>query len=102
MRDLNRRGCTDEIPPKFNISVKEVRLMSYLSYLLQNSMPVDPRKILPEERHILQKWRDEGKITFSMSEPCTATKEFWMEMCEILFYSYVLEKENTVQIKHNA
>lgn len=37
----------------------------------------------------LQRWRDEGKITFSASEPCTATKAFWDWMNEILWDSYV-------------
>lgn len=76
--------------------------MAYLNYLLQNSLSVDPRKITQEEREILQKWRDEGKITFSATDPCTSTKEFWMDMCEILFHSYVLEKQNNTSISETG
>lgn len=93
MKNTTRRGCLDQIPSDFNLTSEELRLMPYLSYCLQNMMPVDPNKMTQAEREILQKWRDEGKITFSMTEPCTATKEFWMEMSEILYYGYVPEKD---------
>jgi hypothetical protein len=94
MKNTNKKGCLDQIPSNFNLTLKELRLMPYLSYCLQNGMPIDPNKITQAEREILQKWRDEGKITFSMTEPCTATKEFWMEMSEILYYGYVPEKDS--------
>ena len=93
MKNTTRRGCLDQIPSNFNLTSEELRLMPYLSYCLQNMMPVDPNKMTQAEREILQKWRNEGKITFSMTEPCTATKEFWMEMSEILYYGYVPEKD---------
>ena len=93
MKNTTRRGCLDQIPSNFNLTSEELRLMPYLSYCLQNMMPVDPNKMTQAEREILQKWRDEGKITFSMTEPCTATKEFWIEMSEILYYGYVPEKD---------
>ena len=92
MKNTTRRGCLDQIPSDFNLTSEELRLMPYLSYCLQNMMPVDPNKMTQAEKEILQKWHDEGKITFSMTEPCTATKEFWMEMSEILYYGYVPEK----------
>lgn len=95
MKDTYRRGCLEQIPNNFNLTSEELRLMPYLSYCLQNMMPVDPNKMTQAEREILQKWRDEGKITFSMTEPCTATKEFWMEMSEILYYGYVPEKDSS-------
>lgn len=95
MKDTYRRGCLEQIPNNFDLTLEELRLMPYLSYCLQNEMPIDPNKITQAEREILQKWRDEGKITFSMTEPCTATKEFWMEMSEILYYGYVPEKDSS-------
>ena len=95
MKNTTRRGCLDQIPSDFNLTSEELRLMPYLSYCLQNMMPVDPNKMTQAEREILQKWRDEGKITFSMTKPCTATKEFWMEMSEILYYGYVPEKDTS-------
>ena len=90
------RGClTEVIKNKYAISLKELRLLPYFQYLLMNEMSVDPSKIDGEERAILQKWRDAGKITFSMQEPCTCTEEFWNWMNEVLWMAYVphLEKE---------
>lgn len=84
------RGClTDDMKTKYGITLKELRLLPYFQYLLMNEARVDPIKIDSEERTILQKWRDEGKITFSASESCTCTKEFWDWMNEILWESYV-------------
>lgn len=94
MKDLSMRGVlTDEISEKYRINRKQLRLIPYFQFLITNSKPVDPRVIDSEERQYLQEWRDEGKITFSMSEPCTCTKEFWDWMNEILWLAYVLEKE---------
>lgn len=86
---MDRGILTDDMKEKYGITVKELRLLPYFQYLLMNSEPVDSRKIDSEERTILQKWRDEGKITFSMSEPCNCTLEFWNWMNEILWESYV-------------
>ena len=84
------RGClTDEIRNKYGITLKELRLLPYFQYLLMNESRLDASKIDSEERGILQRWRDEGKITFSISEPCTCTKDFWNWMNEILWESYV-------------
>lgn len=86
---MNRGMLTDEIKEKFGITLKELRLLPYFQYLLLNNQRVDPAKIDNEERQILKKWRDEGKITFSISDSCTCTKEFWDWMNEILWKSYV-------------
>lgn len=94
MKDTNsslRGVLTSEIKEKYNITVEELRLIPYLQYLLVNHMPVDPAKLHCGEREILKKWRDEGKITFSVQEPCTITKEFWDFINNILFDSYVPE-----------
>ena len=86
---MSRGILTDELKNKYGISLKELRLIPYFQYLLVNNMPVEPKKIDADERKILQKWRDEGKITFSCSQKVTATKEFWNWMNEILWDSYV-------------
>lgn len=92
MKDTNLRGrLTDEIKNKYDISLTELGLMPYLQYLLINHMPVDPAKLHCGERETLQKWRDEGKITFSLQEPCTITKEFWNFINNVLFDSYIPE-----------
>ena len=90
---MSRGMLTDEIKDKYGITLKELRLIPYLQYLLVNHMPVDPNKIDEEERNILSKWQNEGKITFSCSEAVTTTKEFWDWMNEVMWDSYVPHME---------
>ena len=90
------RGCfTEDLKNKYNITLKQLRLLPYFQYLLMNNACVNPAKIDDEERKILAKWRDEGKITFSMLESCTCTKDFWDWMNEILWDSYVPHYERS-------
>lgn len=89
---MDRGKYTEELHNKYGISPEELRLIPYLQYLLVNHMPVDPNKISGEERRILSKWRDEGHITFSMTDPCTSTKKFWDFISEILYETYVIHK----------
>ena len=92
MKKYELRGvCTEEIANKYNVTAKELRLIPYLQYLLVNYMPVDIQKVSKDEREILGKWRDEGRITFSCNHPCTITKEFWDFINNILFDSYIPE-----------
>lgn len=92
---MSRGKLTEELVNKYGITLKELRLLPHFQYLLINHMPIYPNKIDAEEREILKKWRDEGKITFSCSEPVTATREFWDFMNNVLWDSYVphYEKE---------
>lgn len=85
----------EELLNKYNITKTELRLMPYLQYCLMNRQSIDPRRISGEERKILSKWQDEGKITRSCINGCSITKEFWTTMNEILYEAYVpkLEKE---------
>lgn len=91
---MARGLLTNEIKEKYNITLKQLRLLPYFQYLLMNESRLDASKIDAEERIILQRWRDEGKITFSISEPCTCTKEFWNWMNEILWESYIPHRES--------
>lgn len=86
---MGRGQYTDGLKEKYNITCKQLRLLPYFQYLLMNEMAIDLMKIDEEELKILAKWRDEGKITFSMSEPCTCTRAFWDWMNEILWETYV-------------
>ena len=90
---MSRGMLTDEIKDKYGITLKELRLIPYLQYLLVNHMPVDPNKIDAEERSIFSKWQDEGNITFSCRETVTTTKEFWDWMNEVLWDSYIPHME---------
>lgn len=98
---MNRGAFTEEIKRKYNIAVEELRLIPYFQYLLCNNKPVDPTKLSQEEHKILQKWRDEGKISFSMSNMCTCTKDFWDWMNEVLWDSYIphLDKDQILREK---
>ena len=86
---MQRGQYTPELKTKYGIQSEELRLLPYFQYLLINHMPVDPNKINETERSILQKWRNENKITFSSTEPCTCTRTFWDWMNNILWDSYV-------------
>lgn len=89
---MNNRGAyTEEIKNKYDITVTELRLIPYLQYLIVNRYPVSPEKITTEEREVLKKWRDEGKITFSTQITCSCTKEFWDFMNEVLWDSYAAQ-----------
>ena len=87
---MNRGEITEEIKEKYKMSYGEFRLIPYIQYLLVNREPVDPQKLSGEEREILQKWRDKGRLTFSMQEPLTVSREFWDIMNNFLWDSYVL------------
>lgn len=95
MKDTNQRGIlTDAIKAKYpTLTLKKLRLLPYLQYLIMNSMPVDPAKIDSEERAILSDWRDKGYISYSITEPCACTRTFWNMMNDILFDTYALELE---------
>jgi len=87
---MSRGMLTEEIKKKYGITTtKELRLIPYLQYLLVNNMPVDPYKIDNNEREILKKWRDEGKITFSYTEKITVSKAFWNWMNDVIWEAYV-------------
>ena len=89
-----RGQFTESLAKKHGLeSVEQLRLIPYLQYLLVNHMPVDPAKITALERKHLQRWRDDGKITFSSSEAPTCTKAFWDWINEILWDAYVPKRE---------
>ena len=95
---MSRGMLTEELATKYGITLKELRLIPYFQYLLINHMSVDPSKIDAEEREILKKWRDAGKITFSCSETVTTTREFWDFMNDVLWDSYVPHYEETEEV----
>ena len=95
MKDINERGIlTDNVKDKYPmLTLKKLRLLPYLQYLIMNSMPVDPAKIDSEERAILSDWRTKGYISYSMTSPCACTRKFWDMMNDVLFATYVFELE---------
>ncbi len=94
---MNDRGMwTEKYKEKYGLeNVTELRLIPYLQYLILNQMPVDPNKIDHEERQILTKWRQEGKIDYSMTHACKCIRSFWDWMNDVLWESYALHLEET-------
>ena len=72
----------------YEISVRELRLMPYIQYVMTNEQRIDPNHISPEEREVLSKWRKAGYIDGGASG-LSITKEFWDNICEIIFLGYV-------------
>ena len=72
----------------YEIDKQELRLISYVQYIMVNTQNVDIRHINPEEMAILRKWHDTGYITLSGSN-ISVSKNFWDMMCEILWVAYV-------------
>lgn len=70
------------------ISLRELRLIPYVQYVMCNERKIKPQHINQEEREILQKWREEGHICGGASG-LAVTKQWWDFMCEVLFLAYV-------------
>ena len=92
-REMSERGAWKEEYKKTHglNNYIELRLIPYIQYLAVNRLAVDPAKINADERKILQKWRNEGKLMFGMFEPVALTKQMWDWMNEVLWDSYVLK-----------
>ena len=78
------------------ISTSELRLLPYLQFIMMNDQKIEPMKINLEDRHILNKWKEEGFCEGRMNG-LRITKEFWNFMNEILYQSYV---KSNGEIKH--
>lgn len=93
-----RGALTDSIKAKskellgYEISLRELRLMPYVHFVMGNEQRIDPNKINEEERKILSSWREKGYIEGGAGG-LTITKEFWDAMCEILWLGYVAYRE---------
>lgn len=70
------------------ISLRELRMIPYVQYVMVNEQKIDPMRISPDERRVLSLWRKEGHIQGGASG-VSITKEFWNFMCAILYESYV-------------
>lgn len=72
----------------YEISLRELRLMPYVQYVMVNEQRLDPNKISGEERDILKKWREAGHIEGGAGG-MAITPEFWRIICEIIMLGYV-------------
>lgn len=70
------------------ITLRELRLIPYIQYVMCNDRKLKIQCINEEERGILQQWKKQGHI---QGGACglAVTKHFWDFMCEVLFIAYV-------------
>lgn len=71
-----------------SITLRELRLIPYIQYVMCNERKINPIHINQEERGILRKWKEEGHIEGGACG-LAVTKQFWDFMCEVLFVAYV-------------
>lgn len=93
------RGCiTDEVQAVAKrhlgreISVKELRLLPYLMYIMMNNDRLERHKVSEEEKTILYNWQDEGLIKFvdggMFSSIPKVTSKFYDAIVDILKVGY--------------
>ena len=70
------------------ITLRELRLIPYIQYVMCNDRKLKIQCINEEERKILQQWKKQGHIQGGASG-LAITKHFWDFMCEVLFIAYV-------------
>jgi len=75
-----------------SLSIRELRLMPYIQYVMVNDQKIDPRKINSEERAIFMDWKKEGWVVGGMTG-LSITKEFWDAINEIMWIAYVVYNE---------
>jgi hypothetical protein len=81
----------------YEITVRELRLMPYIMYVLMNEQKLDPNKITAEEREIFIKWKKAGHLAGGMTG-LSVTREFWDIMCSIVFLGYVAYREDATPV----
>lgn len=72
----------------YEITVKELRLIPYLHYIVINEQIIDTRKINNEEMELIRAFENKGYCDFSINR-FTVTKQFYDAMSEIIYLAYV-------------
>lgn len=91
------RGCLDEqLAEKYEailghpMTVRELRLIPYLQYLVVNRQPWSIGKMRQSEVEICNEWQRRGWLLASSSAPLRVSREFWDFMNDVLWDSYAL------------
>ena len=90
-----RGMVTDEITNRTEelfgrrMSVTEIRLMPYITFIAVNGGTIDARKINDKERAILNEWQDKKWIKIENKVKVVLTQDFWRKANEIVFMAYV-------------
>lgn len=69
------------------ITLRELRLIPYVQYVMVNERRLNPNHVNQEERDILAEWKKSGWIEGGAGG-LSMTKQFWDSMCEILWAAY--------------
>ena len=76
------------------ITVRELRLMPYVQYVMMNNQKLDPQLINNEDRKIWQDWKSNGWVNGGMQmQRIVISKDFWDAMNEILWLAYVIYED---------
>lgn len=70
------------------ISLTELRLIPYIHFTMTNTQRLCPSRITPEERAVLQTWREAGWIEGGASG-LAVSEGFWEAMNAVLWVAYV-------------
>ena len=70
------------------ISLRELRLMPYIQFVMMNEQKIEREKINKEEQDILSAWRLDYWIEGGLHD-LRITKNFWDAINEICFIAYV-------------
>lgn len=72
-----------------NISNRELRLMPYIQFVMVNNQRLEPNKVTPEERGILEGWKKKGWIEGGAGG-LAITEEFWEAINRLIWLGYVV------------
>lgn len=71
------------------LTVRKLRLMPYIQYVMMNEQRTYRAKISDEERDILEEWQNKGYLVRDANFSLTITRKFWDIINEILWFAYV-------------
>lgn len=69
------------------ITLRELRMMPYIQYVMVSEREIDPNKMNGLEREVLRVWREERRISGGASG-LTITKAFWDIINQLLWLGY--------------
>jgi hypothetical protein len=71
-----------------DLTVRQLRLMPHLQFIVMNNKRINPNMINQEEREILSDWRKREWVYGGAGSDFGMSKEFWDALCEIMWLGY--------------
>ncbi len=68
------------------ITIDELQLLPYLIDCSMNNNSIDPRKVTPDERVVLKKFKDKGWVNNDLAQKVQISKLGYEFFCGALFY----------------